>query len=444
MTNDEWRVTGKNVTRHTPLVTYIFIFGLGYGCAMKNMYDLIVIGGGPAGMMAAGRAAERGKKVILLEKKDRLGKKLLMCATGRCNVTNTAPMHLFIKAYGKGGNFLRMALEMFDNDKLRSFLLSHDVETVVENKGRVFPKSQKADSILAALETYMRDFQVEIQTNTHVLRLKSENNHVRGAETNHGNIFGHNVLIATGGLSYPATGSTGDGYKLAASVGHSICPTYPAIIAFESEETWVKSLQGTPIKNVNISAYQLNKKIAEHFGEALFTHFGISGPAILDMSKRLVECLPNGFIQIHIDFKPNCSTEELDRILLNQIKRQGGKVVKSCLTVFVPEKLAPVLLSLCNIEPHKKASQITTPERRKILKQLKGLRLTLLRHRPVEEAIVTAGGVNLDEVDAKTMESKLLKGLYFAGETLDIDGPTGGFNLQAAFSTGYLAGNSVD
>lgn len=411
---------------------------------MTDNYDFIVIGGGPAGMMAAGRAAERGKKVILLEKNDRLGKKLLMCATGRCNVTNTAPLQVFIGAYGKGGNFLRTALETFDNEKLRSFLLSHDVETIVEHKGRVFPKSQKADSILVALETYMRDFHVTIQSNSHVLRLKSENNHVKGVETNHGNIFGQNVLIATGGLSYPATGSTGDGYKLAASIGHSICPTYPAIVAFETEETWVKSLQGTPIKNVNISAYQLNKKIAEHFGEALFTHYGISGPAILDISKRLVECLPNGFIQIHINFKPNCSTEELDRILLNQIKRQGGKAVKACLTFFIPEKLAPILLVLCNIEPHKKASQITTPERRKILKQLKGLHLTLLRHRPVEEAIVTAGGVNLDEVDAKAMESKLLKGLYFAGETLDIDGPTGGFNLQAAFSTGYLAGNSID
>ncbi|HHT9136191.1 MAG TPA: NAD(P)/FAD-dependent oxidoreductase [Candidatus Wunengus sp. YC60] len=408
------------------------------------MYDLIVIGGGPAGMMAASRAAERGKKVVLLERNDRLGKKLLMCATGRCNVTNTAPLQGFIAAYGKGGPFLRTALETFDNEKLCSHLLSYDVETIVEHKGRVFPKSQRADSVLKALETYMRDGQVEILTNTHVLRLKSENNRVRGVETNHGNIFGQNVLIATGGLSYPSTGSTGDGYKLASGAGHSICPTYPAIVAFETEETWVKSLQGTPIKNVNISAYQLNKKIAEHFGEALFTHYGISGPAILDISKRLVECLPNGSIQIHIDFKPNRSTEELDSILLNQIKRQGSKAVKSCLTIFIPEKLAPVLLSLCNIEPHKKASQITTQERRKVLKQLKGLNLTLVRHRPIEEAIVTAGGVSLGEVDAKTMESKLMKGLYFAGEVLNIDGPTGGFNLQAAFSTGYLAGNSIE
>lgn len=395
-------------------------------------------------MMAAGRAGEKGKKVILLEKKDRLGKKLLICASGRCNVTNTVPLDAFINAYGRGGPFLRAALETFDNEKLRSFLLSYDVETVVENKGRVFPKSQRADSVLKALETYMHDNHVKIQTNFHVLALKLENNHVLGVETNHGNIFGKNILIATGGLSYPATGSTGDGYKLAVSAGHTIRPAYPAIIAFETAETWVKSLQGTPIKNVNISACQSGKRIAGQFGEALFTHYGISGPCILDMSKCIVECLPAGPVEIHIDFKPHHTSEELDDILLNQIKRHGSKVIKSCLTFFIPEKLVPVLLNLCNIDPHKKVSQITAPERKKILKQLKGLRLTLIRHRPIEEAIVTAGGIKLDEVDAKTMESRLLEGLYFAGEVLDIDGPTGGFNLQAAFSTGYLAGNSID
>ena len=410
---------------------------------IMDNYDFIVIGGGPAGMMAAGCAGERGEKVILLEKTDRLGKKLLMCATGRCNVTNTAPLHVFIEAYGNGGNFLRPALETFDNEKLRLFLLSYGAETIVESKGRVFPKSQRADSVLNALETYMHNHHVKIQTNTHVLRLKLENNRIVGVETNHEEIPGRNVLIATGGLSYPNTGSTGDGYKLASSVGHTVRPTYPAIIAFETAESWVKSLQGMPIKNANISCYQQNKKIAEHFGEALFTHYGISGPAILDMSKRLVECLPNGPVQIHIDFKPKHATEELDDILLNQIKRHGGKAIKSCLTPLIPEKLAPILLNLCNIETQKKASQITTPERNKILKQLKGLRLTLVRHRPIEEAIVTAGGISLDEVDTRTMKSKLLEGLYFAGEVLDIDGPTGGFNLQAAFSTGYLAGSSV-
>lgn len=408
------------------------------------MYDFIVIGGGPAGMMAAGRAGARGKKVILLEKKDRLGKKLLICASGRCNVTNTASLDGFIKAYGRGGLFLRSALQTFDNEKLRSFLLSYGVETVVENKGRVFPKSQKADSILKALETYMHDYKVKIQTNSPVLRLNLESNRVSGVEANHENIFGRNVLIATGGLSYPATGSTGDGYRFASSAGHTICPTYPGIIAFGTEETWVKSLQGTPMKNVHITAYQSGKKIAEQFGEALFTHYGVSGPTILDMSKRIVGCLPNGSVQIRIDFKPRHTSEELDTILLNQIKRHGNKAIKSCLTFFIPEKLAPVLLNLCNIEPHKKASQITTPERQRILKQLKGLPLTCICHRPIEEAVVTAGGISLDEVDAKTMKSKLWEGLYFAGEVLDIDGPTGGFNLQAAFSSGYLAGNSIE
>lgn len=410
---------------------------------MKDQYDFIVIGGGPAGMMAACRAGGRGKKVLLLEKKDHLGKKLLLCASGRCNVTNTASLESFIKAYGKGGHFLRAALQTFNNEKLCSFLLSYGIETVVENKGRVFPKSQRAVSVLKALETCMGDHEVQIQTNSEVQQLKVESNRVSGVVTNYGNIFGKNILIATGGLSYPVTGSTGDGYILASSVGHTICPTYPAIIAFETEETWVKSLQGTPVKNVNITAYQSGKKIAERFGEALFTHYGLSGPSILDMSKRMVECLPGGSVQIRIDFKPKHMPEELESILLDQFKRYGSKAMKSCLTFFIPEKLTPICMSLCNIELHKKASQITAPERKRVVKLLKGLSLTFMRHRPIEEAIVTGGGISLDEVDAKTMQSKLCEGLYFAGEVLDIDGPTGGFNLQAAFSSGYLAGDSV-
>ncbi|NUN23970.1 MAG: NAD(P)/FAD-dependent oxidoreductase [Candidatus Jettenia caeni] len=410
---------------------------------MADRYDLIVIGGGPAGMIAAGRAGERGKKVILFEKTNHLGKKLLMCAAGRCNVTNTAPLDIFVKAYEKGGPFLRTALELFDNERLRSFFTSYGIETVVENKGRVFPKSQRADSILKALEAYLYDHKVTIQTSSPVLRIKAEGNSIRGVETNRGDIFGRNVLIATGGLSYPATGSTGDGYRFASSVGHTISPLYPAIIAFETAETWVKSIQGTPMKNVSIAACQQGKKIIEHFGEALFTHYGISGPAILDMSKRLVERLPEGPIRIHIDFKPNHAFHELDILLLDQMKRHGSKAIKSCLTFLIPEKLVSILLRLCDIELQKKAAQITAPERKKILKQLKGLSLTLVRHRPVEEAIVMAGGINLHEVDPRTMRSKLREGLYFAGEVLDIDGPTGGFNLQAAFSTGYLAADSI-
>jgi predicted Rossmann fold flavoprotein len=408
-----------------------------------NNYDLIVIGGGPAGMMAAGRAGERERNVILLEKTDSLGKKLLLCASGRCNVTNTAPIHAFLEAYRKGGNFLRTAMQVFNNERLRTFLLTYGVETIVENKGRVFPKDQNANSILKAIKDYMHDNRVRILTNTNALKLITKNNTVAGVETNQGSFQSRNVLIATGGLSYPGTGSTGDGYKLASFAGHTITPTYPAIIAFETLETWVKSVQGTPIKNARITAFQSNKIISEHFGEALFTHYGISGPAILDMSKQLVEHIKDGQLKINIDFKPSHTTEKLDKVFVNQLKRHGGKTIKSSLTFFIPEKLCYVLLNICKIDSLKKSSQITIQERRKLLRQLKGLQLTLVRHRPIEEAIVTAGGVNLDEVDAKTMESKLLKGLYFAGEVLDVDALTGGFNLQAAFSTGYLAGNSI-
>lgn len=394
-------------------------------------------------MMAAGRAGELGKQVLLLEKMDSTGKKLLLCARGRCNVTNTAPLHAFMQVYGRGGGFLRTALETFDNERLRAFLLSYGVETVVENKGRVFPQSQRADSILHALEAYLRDGHVTVHKNSRVSRLILEAGRVTGVETQKGVFLGKNTLIATGGISYPATGSTGDGYALAASAGHTIKSPQPAIIAFETEEAWVKALQGTPIKNATIIAYQRNKKIAEHFGEALFTHYGISGPAILDISKTIVECLSSGPVQLHIDFKPNHALEKLDETLQHQIRKFGSKTIKSCLTLFISEKVAHVFLGICNIDPQKKASQMTVQERKKIVKHLKDVHLTIVRHRPIEESIITAGGVCLDEVDAKTLESKLVKGLYFAGETLDIDGPTGGFNLQAAFSTGYLAGSAI-
>ncbi|MEZ6232508.1 MAG: NAD(P)/FAD-dependent oxidoreductase [Candidatus Brocadiaceae bacterium] len=410
---------------------------------MADIYDFIVVGGGPAGMMAAGRAGERGKKVVLLEKMGQLGRKLLICAKGRCNVTNTAPLHVFIKAYGRGGPFLFAALKAFDNEALRSFLLTYGVETIVESKGRVYPESQKASSILGVFEMYLNDHQVKLQTYCRVSGLRLENNHICGVETNRGYILGRNVLVATGGLSYPVTGSTGDGYTFASSSGHMINPISPAIIAFETEETWVKSLQGTPMKNVNILAYQRNKKIAEGFGEALFTHYGISGPAILDMSKCIVECLSCGPVQLYMDLKPHHTLEELEAVFLSKVKGNGGKAIKTCLTNFIPEKVVRVFLELCSIEPGKKVSQITVPERKKIVKQLKKLHLTVVSHRPIEEAIVMSGGIKLDEVDARTMQSKRACGLYFAGEVLDIDGPTGGFNLQAAFSTGYLAGDSV-
>ena len=394
-------------------------------------------------MMAAGRAGERGKSVILLEKNANPGKKLLLCASGRCNVTNTASFAAFFDAYEKSGPFMRPSLGIFSHEKLRSFLTSYGVETIEESKGRVYPKSQKAESVLDALLSYLSTHRITIKKNSRVVCVKEKNKQVIGVETDGGFIAGRNVLIATGGRSYPSTGSTGDGYALASSLGHTICKTYPAIIAFETEDAWVKQAQGTPIKNAQITACLQGRKIAQHFGEALFTHYGISGPAILSISKRIMENYGNGAVRISIDFKPNMSPAELTAQLVKKINANGGKAIKTCLTYFVPEKLSPLLLNICGIDEKKKASQITAKERKKILDQLKGLSLTLSSHRPVEEAIITGGGIDLNEVESRTMESKLIKGLYLAGEVLDVDGPTGGFNLQAAFSTGYLAGNSV-
>ncbi|WP_347275525.1 NAD(P)/FAD-dependent oxidoreductase [Candidatus Kuenenia sp.] len=410
---------------------------------MADVYDFIVIGGGPAGMMAAGRAGERGKSVILLEKNAHPGKKLLLCASGRCNVTNTASFAAFFDAYEKAGPFMRPSLGIFSPEKLRSFLSSYGVETIEESKGRVYPKSQKAESVLDALLSYLRIHRITIKKNSRVVCVKEKNKQVIGVETEGGFIAGRNVLIATGGRSYPSTGSTGDGYALASSLGHTICKTYPAIIAFETEDAWVKQAQGTPIKNAQITACQQGRKIAQHFGEALFTHYGISGPAILSISKRIMKNYGNGAVRISIDFKPNMSPAELTAQLVKKINANGGKAIKTSLTYFVPEKLSPLLLNICGIDEKKKASQITAKERKKILDQLKGLSLTLSSHRPIEEAIITGGGIDLNEIESRTMESKLIKGLYLAGEALDVDGPTGGFNLQAAFSTGYLAGNSV-
>lgn len=403
-------------------------------------------------MMAAGRAAERGKTVLLLEKNECLGKKLLISAQGRCNVTNSAPMHVFLEAYGKAGNFLRTALAAFNNERLRQFLAERGVVTIEERKGRVFPESQKAETILNALVSYMNENEVKINSGVKVVRLVSRsqaelgnehNKKITGVETNMGAFYCRNCLIATGGLSYPSTGSTGDGYRMASEVGHSITPMYPSIVAFETAERWVTSLQGFPLKNVKIKAFQKGICVAEQFGEALFTHYGISGPTILDISKKIVESLPNGSVTLSIDLKPYSTQDELDDALLYHLKKYGGKQIKNALDGFLSPRLVPALLKICEIDEYEKASQVGKSERKRFIKLLKDLRLALIRHRPIEEAMVTAGGVSLDEIDPKTMQSKIVEGLYFAGEALDVDGPTGGFNLQAAFSTGYLVGESI-
>ncbi len=406
-------------------------------------YDLIVVGGGPAGMMAAGRAAERGRRVLLLEKGPSLGRKLLITAGGRCNITNSAALPEFLKAFGRQGEFLRDAFKSFSNLELLAWLHSRKIETIEERKGRIFPASQDARDILRALMEFMAAAGAEAQTQRPVEKLWIEGGALRGVVAR-GRIESASVLLATGGLSYPATGCTGDGYALARAAGHSIAPTFPAVVAFETVETWPREIQGTPIKNVQLRATCGERKVAEIFGEALWTHYGISGPAVLDISREIVPALAAGEpVTLRLDLRPNDTEEALDERLLFAIKKDGKKQVQSVLGDWVAARTATTLLRLAEVDAKKKMNQVSKSDRKRIVRTVKHLELHLARPRPIEEAIVTGGGVALSEVDPRRMESRLLKGLHFAGELLDLAGPSGGYNLQAAFSTGYLVGEIV-
>jgi len=412
-------------------------------------YELLVIGGGPAGMTAAARAGERGWRVLLLERGPSLGRKLLITAGGRCNVTNSAPLSEFLKAFGRQGGFLRDAMTRFGNAELLEWLHNSGVRTVEERKGRVFPESQQAATVLDALRACMQAGGVEVRCNQRVESLWIEQGNLRGVNVAQppsavSRIEAAAVLIATGGLSYPATGCTGDGYALARQAGHSIIVPYPAIVAFETAESWPKNIQGTPIKNVSVIARHDGRKLAENFGEALWTHYGISGPAILDISGAVVLALrKGGAVTLELDLRPADTDESLDERLLHAIKKEGKKQISTVLGDWIAERTAAQLLQLAEIEPRKKMSQCSKSDRKRIVRLVKHLELRVRGHRPIEEAIVTGGGVPLNEVDPQRMESRLLKNLYFAGEVLDLAGPSGGYNLQAAFSTGYLVGETA-
>ena len=408
-------------------------------------YDLLVIGGGPAGMMAAARAGERGRRVLLLERGPSLGRKLLITAGGRCNVTNSAPLPEFLDAFGRQGGFLRDAMTRFGNAELLDWLHNSGVRTVAERKGRIFPESQQAATVLDALRAALLAGGVEVRLNQRVESLRIEQGNLRGVSAAaHSALDSSAVLIATGGLSYPGTGCTGDGYALARQAGHSLVEPYPAIIAFETAESWPRNIQGTPIKNVSVIARHDGRKLAENFGEALWTHYGISGPAILDISGAVVLALrKGGAVTLELDLRPADTAESLDERLLHAIKKEGKKQISTVLAGWIAERSAAQLLQLAEVDPRKKMSQCSKSDRKRIVRLVKHLELRVRGHRPIEEAIVTGGGVPLSEVDPKRMESRLLKNLFFAGEVLDLAGPSGGYNLQAAFSTGYLVGESI-
>ena len=407
---------------------------------------VIVIGGGASGMMAAITAAENGAEVILLEKNDRLGKKILITGKGRCNVTTDKDTDEIIRSFVHNGKFLYTALSSFSNQQVKYFFEEAGVPLKVERGERVFPVSDQSKDIVNALRRKMQEAGVDVWLNATVKEVLVEDGRVSGVQLVNGQkLLADHVIVATGGASYPGTGTTGDGYHFARKTGHTVVNLRPSLIPLECADGYVKALPGLSLKNVNFTIEtSQGKKLIQDFGEMLFTHFGISGPIVLSCSYKAVDYWQKNKEPLTgiIDFKPALSPEKLDARILRDIEEQKNKQLKNALHGLMPGKLIPVFIQKSGISPDKAMHQITREERQKMVELLKNFRFTITKARPIEEAIVTAGGVSVKEVSPKTMESKLVPGLYFTGEVLDIDGMTGGFNLQAAFSTGYLAGTA--
>ena len=411
---------------------------------------VIVIGGGPAGLMAAGQASLCGARVTLLEKMDRPGRKLAITGKGRCNLTNVAELPDFLTHFGPNSRFLRGAFHRFFVDELLGFFNQLGIKTITERGGRVFPVSNDAGEIVKALVNWAKTSGVEIRSQIRAEKLVVSQNQIKGVTVKSQShptpemLPVDAVIIATGGASYPGTGSTGDGYRLAKTVGHTIVPIRPALVPLTTFGNVAARLQGLSLKNAGVKVFANNKKIAAEFGEMLFTHFGLSGPVILTISKLVVDALSiKQKVRIGIDLKPALDEPKLDLRLQRDFELHGKMQFKKILKELLPQKLIPVCIDLVKIPAEKSGSQITGEERRRLLRWLKDFSFEVSGHRNFSEAIITAGGVALNEVDSQTMQSKIIKGLFFAGELLDIDADTGGYNLQAAFSTGWRAGQSV-
>ncbi len=404
---------------------------------------IIVVGGGAAGMLAAIRAAESGADVTVLEKMERMGKKLSITGKGRCNITNSAGAQEFVKNMTGNGPFLYSAFHQFDNHAVVAFFHALGVATKLERGGRVFPVSDRAADVVDALQNRMYELGVNICTRCPVSELAADGEKICGVKTVDGAFYEADaVIVAVGGASYPATGSSGDGAELAAAVGHSIVPLKPSLVPLETEEDWVQAAQGLSLRNVRAELFLGDRKIGSEFGEMIFTHFGVSGPIILSLSRQASVALArkSGEVVLTIDVKPALSLETLDRRIQRDFSKFRRKQVKNGLHELLPSSLIDIALDLSYIDGEKMTGSVTRAERLQLARTLKRLELTVTKTRGVAEAIVTAGGVETKEIQPKTMESKLVCGLYFAGEVIDVDGFTGGFNLQAAFSTGHAAG----
>lgn len=404
---------------------------------------VVVIGGGPAGIMAAGMASQNGNKVILIEKNAKLGKKLSICGKGRCNITNDTDINGLMANIPGNSRFLYSALSKFSNHDIISFFEQRGLKTKVERGGRVFPVSDKAIDVVCVLEKYLKQKQVNIRYNTIVKKIHTQDDKVVGVELLEGEILDcDSVVIATGGESYRATGSTGDGFRFAKDLGHTIMPIKPSLVPLVTKEAWVPKLQGLSLKNVGIVMKDSkNKEVYKDFGEMLFTHYGVSGPIILSASRHILKYNYEN-IKLSIDLKPALDLDKLDKRLQRDFLKYQNKMFKNALDDILPQKLIPVIIELSGISEDTVVNSITKKERHTLVNLLKNLQVEIIGARPINEAIVTAGGVSTKEINPKDMQSKLIKGLYFAGEVIDVDGYTGGFNLTIAFSTGYLAGIS--
>jgi predicted Rossmann fold flavoprotein len=410
---------------------------------------VIVIGGGAAGLMAAGQAALEGAEVLLLEKMSRPARKLRISGKGRCNLSNTDPVPQFIEHFNDG-RFLRQALARFSCPDLLRFFDQLGVPTVTERGGRVFPASGQAQDVVDALVRWISQVGVTLWTGVPASQVVVEDGRAIGVATPQGRARqaqfyrGAAVILATGGASYPATGSTGDGYRMAQDVGHTIVPIRPALVPLETRGDVAARLQGLSLRNVRVSLLVAGKAQRSMFGEMLFTHFGVSGPVILSMSRTMVDALHLGQeVTLSIDLKPALDEGKLDARLLRDLAAQGKRQYQTLLKGLLPRTLIPVCVEQTDIPPTKLASQITAQDRERLREWLKGFKLEVTGHRSFKEAIVTAGGVDTREVDPRTMASHKVAGLYFAGEVLDLDADTGGYNLQAAFSTGWVAGRAA-
>lgn len=407
------------------------------------MDNVIVVGAGPAGMMAAIKAAENGANVLVLEKMKQPGKKMLITGKGRCNITNTAEIPELIKNIPGNGKFLNSCIRAFDNADVQYFFNELDVPTKVERGGRVFPVSDWAADAVNAMVVRLHELGVKLRVESRVSDIIVENNRAVGVKTDSGKVFsGDVVILATGGASYPGTGSTGDGYVMAQAIGHEVTPLLPSLVPLELEEEWVSELQGLSLRNVRVALMADEKKVTDIFGEMLFTHYGASGPVVLSLSRDVARLLAEGrFVELMIDLKPALSFEQLDNRIVRDLEKYQRKEMKNAMKDLLPGRLIMPVLDGAYIAPDRMANSVTRAERHRLVNVLKGLIVTVTKTRPIAEAIVTAGGVSVKEINPKTMESRLIKKLYFAGEVVDVDAFTGGYNLQAAFSMGAAAGN---